>query len=336
VDASASKETVYGADRNYNTTAAHMSGERSTDTPSSVAAVVLNWNGGERLLKTLSALYTSEHPLSEIILVDNGSIDGSVEAVQKQFPLVKILPQKTNLGASEGRNVGIRHALASGVKYVFNIDNDIEVHPKTIGELIRIAEQRSDVGIVGTMMYFKHDPTLIQNVGAQIAFRQNVHLPIGWLQRDRGQFIEPIEVDMVGSGAMLTRSEVFQQAGYFDAGYLGCQLDDTDFCMKVRRAGWKILCNPRAKIAHDFYFNHRYSYRRKYLESHNAVLFLRKYGRSTDWAKYLFFALGGLPYAFGREMFQGNLGGVLGKAQGLFDALLKREQRAMQVFLSRD
>ena len=322
--------------KNHKHAAAHTGGKPPADVTSSVAAVVLNWNGAERVLKTLSALYKSEYPLSDIFMVDNGSIDGSLEAVQKKFPTVKILPQKNNLGASEGRNVGIRHALASGVKYVFNIDNDIEVQPETIGELIRIAEQRSDVGIVGTMMYFKDDPSLIQNVGAQISFRQNVHLPIGWLQYDRGQFIEPIEVDMVGSGAMLTRREVFEQAGYFDAGYLGCQLDDTDFCMKVHRAGWKIICNPGAKILHDFYFNHRYTYRRKYLESHNAVLFLRKYGRFTDWAKYLFFAIGGLLYAFIRESFQGNLGGVFGKAQGLLDALLGREHRAVQVFLSRD
>jgi GT2 family glycosyltransferase len=310
--------------------------KRTAQVKPSVAAVVLNWNGRERVLETISALYKSEYPLQEIFMVDNGSIDGSVEAVQQKFPKVKILPQITNLGASEGRNIGIRHALASGVKYVFNIDNDIEVQPETIGELICLAEQRFDVGIVGPMMCFKDDPCLIQNVGAQISFRQNVHLPIGWQQHDRGQFIEPIEVDMVGSGAMLTRGQVFEQGGYFDAGYLGCQLDDTDFCMRVRRAGWKIVCNPRAKILHDFHFNHRYTYRRKYLESHNAVLFLRKYGRSIDWAKYLFFAIGGLPYAFIRESFQGNLGGVFGKAQGLLDALLGREHRALQVFQSRD
>ena len=124
--------------------------------------------------------------------------------------------------------------------------------------------------------------------------------------------------------------------GYFDAGYLGCQLDDTDFCMKVRRAGWKIVCQPPAKIVHDFHSNYKYTYRRKYLESHNAVLFLRKYGHTTQWAKYLFFALGGLPYAFLRRAFRGNVGGVIGKAQGLLDTLARREDRARQVFLSPD
>jgi GT2 family glycosyltransferase len=301
-----------------------------------VAAVVLNWNGRECLLNTLTALYASMYPLTRVILVDNGSTDGSVEAVRSRFPDVAILAQGTNLGASEGRNIGIRHALASGVDYVFNIDNDIDVQPGTIGELIGVAEQRPDVGIVGPMMHFKDDPSLIQNVGARIRFHQNVHVPIGWLQRDRGQFAEPLEVDMVGSGAMLTRATVLEGVGQFDAGYLGCQLDDTDFCMKVRRAGWKIVCNPRARILHDFHFNHKYTYRRKYLESHNAVLFLRKYGRATDWARFLFFAIGGLPYAFAREAFTGNLHGVFGKARGLLDALLRREQRALRVFQSSD
>jgi GT2 family glycosyltransferase len=301
-----------------------------------VTAVVLNWNGRECLLNTLGALSASDYPLQEVVLVDNGSTDGSISAVQTHFPAVTILAQNTNLGASEGRNVGIRHALASGVDYVFNIDNDIDVRSDTIRELVHVAEERRDVGIVGTMMYFKDDPSRIQNVGARIQFRQNIHVPIGWLQHDKGQFRDSMEVDMVGSGAMLTRATVLAEVGLFDAGYLGCQLDDTDFCMKVRRAGWKIVCNPRAQILHDFHFNHRYTYRRKYLESHNAVLFLRKYGRSSDWLSYLFFAIVGLPYALVRQGFRGNVGGVLGKAQGLLDALLRREQRAVRVFQSRD
>lgn len=303
---------------------------------SSVTAVVLNWNGREPLLQTLAALYRSDYAFNEILLVDNGSTDGSVKAVCTAFPAVEILAQNHNLGASEGRNVGIRRAVSAGADYVFNIDNDIEVYPDTVGELVRVAEERPDVGIVGTMMYFKDDPTLIQNVGARICFRQSVHLAVGWRQRDRGQFIEPIEVDMVGSGAMLTRRQVFEQAGYFDASYLGSGLDDTDFCMKARRSGWKIVCNPRAKILHDFHFNHKYTYRRKYLESHNAVVFLHKYGSASNWAKYLFFAIGGLPYAFVREAFRGNLGGVSGKARGIFDTLAGRHEKAMQVFRSRD
>jgi GT2 family glycosyltransferase len=315
--------------------ASTASGRSASGTPS-VAAVVLNWNGGQRVLETLSALYKSEYPLHDIFMVDNGSTDDSIEIVQKKFPTVKILPQKTNLGVSEGRNAGIREAVASGIDYVFHIDNDIEVQPETIGELVRVAEGRRNIGIVGTIMYFKSDPTLIQNLGGYICYRQHILLPIGWMERDRGQFTEPIEIDMVAGGAMLTRREVFQQVGYFDDGYIGYGLEDTDFCVRVRRAGWKLFCNPRAKTLHDFQVTHKYNYRRKYLESRNAVFFLRKYGRFVDWAKYLFFAIAGLPYAFIREALRGNLRGVYGKAQGLFDALMRRDDRAIRVFRSAD
>jgi GT2 family glycosyltransferase len=315
--------------------ASRASGRLASST-SSVSAVVLNWNGGERLLETLSALYKSEYPFQDIFMVDNGSTDDSIETVQKKFSNVKILPQKTNLGVSEGRNVGIREAVASGIDYVFHIDNDIEVQPETVGELLRVAEGRSDIGIVGTMMYFKNDPSLIQNLGGYICYRQHILLPIGWMERDRGQFTSPIEIDMVAGGAMLTRREVFQQVGYFDSGYIGYGLEDTDFCVRVRQAGWRLFCNPRAKTLHDFHLTHKYDYRRKYLESRNAVFFLRKYGRPIDWAKYLFFSIGGLPYAFIREASRGNLKGVYGKAQGLFDALIRREDRAIRVFRSTD
>jgi GT2 family glycosyltransferase len=302
----------------------------------SVAAVVLNWNGCERVLEAISALYKSEFPLAEIFMVDNGSTDGSVETVRKTFPLVTILSQRSNLGVSEGRNVGIRPAVASGVDYIFHIDNDIEVTPETVGELVRLAEKRPDVGIVGTIMYFKSDRTLIQNIGGRICYRQHVLLPVAWMERDRGQYANPVEVEMVAGGAMLTRAEVFRQVGYFDGGYLGYGLEDTDFCVRVRHAGWKLLCNPRAKAFHDFHVTHKYNYRRKYLESRNAVFFLRKYGRSTDWAKYILFSVGGLPYALIRESVRGNIGGVFGKAHGLFDSIMGREARAREVFRSGD
>jgi hypothetical protein len=235
----------------------------------------LNWNGRKVLLNTLRALEASRYPLCEIILVDNGSTDGSVEAVRSEFPNVTIIAERENHGASEGRNIGIRRALEQNPDYVFNIDNDIDVFPATISELVAAAAARPDAGVVGTMMYFKDKPDLIQNVGAAIRFKQNIHAPIGWRETDRGQYQDILDVDMVGSGAMLTRSDDFRTVGMFDGGYLGCQLDDTDFCMKVRAAGYRVYCNPRAKILHDFDYQHKYTFRRKYLEAHNAVLFVK-------------------------------------------------------------
>ena len=254
----------------------------------------------------------------------------------KRFPDVTILAQPRNLGVSGGRNVGLRQAVACGVDYIFHIDNDVEVQPDTIAQLVELAEQRPDVGVVGTMMYFKNDPTLIQNYGGYICYRQHILLPLGWMVRDVGQFDSPIEIDMVAGGAMLTRRQVFERVGYFDDSYIGYGLEDTDFCVRVRRAGWRLFCNPRAKTFHAFHATHRYNYRRKYLESRNAILFLRRYGRLADWMKYLFFAVAGLPYAFVREAVRGNLGGVRGKAEGLIDALIGRDGRAVEVFRTPD
>jgi GT2 family glycosyltransferase len=308
--------------------------ERIEHVAPSVTAVVINWNGREPLLRTIAALYQSQYAFTEILLVDNGSVDGSVQAVKASFPSVVVLAQEHNLGPGQGRNVGIRRAMALCADYIFNLDNDIEIFPETVGTLIETAEQDPDVGVVGAMMYFRDRPNVIQNVGGQVRFRQNVVYSIGWLEPDHGQFNRPFQVDMVGSAAMLTRRKVFEQVGYFDDGYIGYGLEDTDFCTKVRLSGWKVVCNPWAKVRHDFRFNHKYTYRRKYLEARNAVFYLHKYGRSIDWAKFLFFSVGGLPYAFLRELLHGNVGGVVGKAQGLFDAMIGRNGRAIEVFRS--
>jgi GT2 family glycosyltransferase len=318
---------------NKNPLASTSSG-RSTSSAPSVAAVVLNWNGREPVLRTIAALYKSDYPFEEILLVDNGSTDGSVEAVRAAFPAVVVLVQPCNLGPGQGRNVGIRRAVASGVDYIFNVDNDIEIFPDTVTILIEAAKGHPDVGVVGPMINFRSQPDVIHNVGGRVRFRQNLVEPIGWLEHDHGQFSQPLYVDVVGSAAMLTRREVFQQIGFFDADYIGYGLEDTDFCVKARRSGWTVMCDPRAKVRHDFQFNHKYTYRRKYLEARNAIIFLRKYGRWMDWGKYLIFAIGGLPYAFVREACHGNAGGVLGKARGLFDALMGSDGRAIEVFRS--
>jgi len=324
------------ANQDSNDSAAAITSASPPASAPSVAAVVLNWNGREPLLRTIGALYESARPFEHVFLVDNGSSDGSVEAVRSSFSAVVSLVQAQNLGPGQGRNVGIERALASGVDYVFSVDNDIEVYPDTLGRLLETARQRPDAGVIGPMMYFRDRPGVIQNVGGQVRFRQNLVSPIGWLQHDEGQFSVAFDVDMVGSAAMLTPRWVFERVGAFDSGYIGYGLEDTDFCTKVRRAGWKIVCDPAAKVRHDFRFNHKYTYRRKYLEARNALFYLRKYGRLVDWAKYLFFSIGGLPYAFIREAFRGNLDGVRGKAEALVDALVRRDERAIEVFRAPD
>src|SRR5262249_6710666 len=160
--------------------------------------------------------------------------------------------------------------------------------------------------------YDKRD--MIQTAGNYIDWTQNLVSSRGAHQRDTGQLEECAEVHYVGAGAMLTRRIVFEKAGLLDAGFYGYGYEDADFRLRVKRAGYKVVCCTRSKVWHrPFSGIGAYSFKKKYLESRNAIRFLRMYGDRASWVKFSFYAIGGLCYAAVREGARGNIMGVIGK-----------------------
>src|SRR3972149_12101418 len=97
-----------------------------------VAIIVLNWNGKNDTLECLASIDKMDYPSIYVILVDNGSQDGSVAAIQRKFPEVMIVETKSNLGFAGGNNMGIRYALRNGAEYVLVLNNDTIVDPQLI------------------------------------------------------------------------------------------------------------------------------------------------------------------------------------------------------------
>jgi len=297
-----------------------------------VSVVILNWNRKEMLLDCLHHIKQLEYPVWEIIVVDNGSTDDSVNAVESVYPDVKLIVNDKNYGAQEGKNIGLRYAVKSLTDFIYMVDNDIIVDSASLSELMKIAESDSKVGIVGTLMYNYSKPDEILSAGGIIDFTQNVSRGRGDREKDRGQYNKIEEVDYLWGGAMLVKREVLDKVGFFDSGYTGYWFEDTDFSMRVRQAGFRVVFCPWAKVWHKPHRSiEQFSYRKKYLTARNAIRFMKKYASLTNWIKYLFFALGGLPYAFFRDLFiGGHIEGVLGKARGLYDGLLNRKNNRME------
>jgi len=295
-----------------------------------VAVVVLNWNRRDMLLDCLNHIRKLNYSVYQIIVVDNASTDGSVEAVRANFPDVDLIVNKTNLGAIEGKNTGLRKALKSPVEYIYMVDNDIVADSESLRELVHVAENDGNVGLVGTIMYDHSKPDTILSAGGIIDFTQNVSRGRGVNKKDKGQFNRVEDVDFLWGGALLARRAVLEEVGLFDPGYIGYWFEDTDLSMRVKKAGYKILFCPYAKIWHKPHANiEEFSYRKKYLATRNAIRFMKKYATPMNWVKYIFFAVGGIPYAFFRDLILHGSGmGAIGKARGFIEGLLQKEDAA--------
>ena len=291
-----------------------------------VTSITLNYNGQEFLSKCVESLKNSDYRLYEIIVVDNHSEDDSIDFMKKNFPDVVVLRNQGNFGVARGYNVGIRHALKKPIDYVFTIDNDLYVDSRCLSELVSQAEKNLDIGAIGTFVYDVSNPNHLLSAGGRVDFTQNVSRLLKAFPLDN----ELIDVDFCGTGHRLVRRKVFDEIGLLDEIFIGYGFEDTDFGFRVRKAGYRNCTCPAAKAWHKpFSGIGAYTFRKKYLESRNAVLFMKRYAGFKEWAKYLFFAVMGLPFAFlYYGLMKKRMGGVWGKTKGLIDGFRGREEMA--------
>lgn len=285
-----------------------------------VVVVILNWNRKEVLLECIQSVFSMVYANFHVIVVDNHSHDGSAEAVQAQYPEITVVENDKNYGAIEGKNIGLRKAVAQHADYIFALDNDLIADPDCLTELVNVCEGDPAVGIAAAKIYDLDHPDIILAAGTKIDYTQNIVRQYGKGEKDVGQYETVAEVDAVGAGHMLVRRTVFEKVGYLDTLFIGYGYEDVDFGVETRKAGFKVLYCPTAKVWHRPHTGiGHYSFQKKYLEARNAICFMKKHARWHQWLKYLFFVGFGFPYAFIREGLRGNIGGVWGKARGLFD-----------------
>ncbi|ATY83851.1 glycosyltransferase family 2 protein [Kyrpidia spormannii] len=209
----------------------------------SVYIVVINWNGYEDTSRCLTSLRDLEYPTYRIIVIDNGSDDGSVELLRKNYPNVIILEAKENVGFARGNNIGIRYALNHYAAYVWLLNNDTTVSRTALFELVQVAESDVTIGAVGSVVYYMNCPEKIQVWGG------------GWVNTwigRAGHFITPVpsqRLDYVVGASILLRSDALRDVGYLDEDYF-MYWEDTDISFRLRKAGWKLAVAPNSKVFH--------------------------------------------------------------------------------------
>lgn len=291
--------------------------------PPSVAAIVLNYNGREVTLQALASLGTVDYPSFEVVVVDNGSTDGSYEAIAAAFPGVVQVRTEENLGPAGGANLGIRHALDRGHDYLLILNNDIEVAPDMVTEMVRVAESDPSIGLVGPKSYYHADPNRIWAAGGRISFREAATKERGTGELDRGQYDRDEETGYVNGCAQLVKRAVFEEVGLWDPLYHLC-FEDADFCLRARRRGWRSAYAHRARLWHMVSVSTGgYVPSKTYHSARSTAIFIRRHAGPWRWLTALSMIAVALPAAFLRELPRGNAAAVSAKARGYFDGFFR-------------
>ncbi|MFB0567859.1 MAG: glycosyltransferase family 2 protein [Candidatus Bathyarchaeia archaeon] len=227
----------------------------------SVSVTIVNFNGKELLRRCLTSLLTTNYPNFEIIVVDNASTDGTIELIEKLFgsySSIKVVENRENLGHAEGCNIGAR--VAKG-KYLVFLDSDTEIkaggcisennEPSYVPEnwlleLVKVMESDRSVGIAQAKMVLAKDSRLLDYTCMAIDALGTWHATYG-LKED--ELKHNFEILAASSGCCIVRRDVFEEVGGFDSDYFIYD-DDTDFSLRTRLLGYKVVLVPSAVIVH--------------------------------------------------------------------------------------
>jgi GT2 family glycosyltransferase len=214
-----------------------------------ITVVVLNWNSHQMTAECIRSLRETEGPDFEILVVDNGSTDGSVEILPQEFPQITVLPQGRNLGFAAGCNVGMRHALANDAEYVLLLNNDTYGAPEFIREMVAAIESDSSIGAVCPKIYFADAPEMIWYAGADFSLWTGRAKHRGWKKVDRGQFDRHEEITQATGCAMLVRCSALCDVGLLDEQFWA-YVEDLDWSLRFLKRGYRLAFAPKARLWH--------------------------------------------------------------------------------------
>lgn len=231
-----------------------------------VAIIVLSWNSREYIgecLQSLQKLKLQKNLVTETILVEGGSTDGSLEFLQKNYPQHKTLIENKNLGYAGGNNVGLRYALDNKFDFVWIVNPDIFVDPNSLNEAVKVMVSQSKIGVVASKVYFapgyefhkdrytaKDQGKVIWYAGGENDWDNVFAKHYGINEIDRGQFDKEIEIGFATGSSMLIRCEALRTVGIIDEKYF-LYYEENDLCQRIKRAGWKLIYAPKSKVWHQ-------------------------------------------------------------------------------------
>jgi GT2 family glycosyltransferase len=278
-----------------------------------VFVVILNWNLKNDTIACVNSVLASSCKRLRVVVVDNGSQDGSATAFAEHFgETIDLIINEENLGFAKGVNVGIQHVLAQDADWVLLLNNDTIIAPDMIEQLMAVADGRPDVGILAPAIFYHDQPERVWRIGD----RHYRWLPIPVKVPARELKVrEMLPVDFVTGCGMLIRRQVLSTIGLFDPKYF-MYYEDADFCWRAAKAGFAILCVPAARMWHKVSRStwEDVSHQR-YLKHLHRVQFYRRRYSSLAWL----YLIPNTLWVMFRDLVRGNGQAAWACARGFYD-----------------
>jgi GT2 family glycosyltransferase len=274
-----------------------------------VVIVVLNWNGKEDTADCIDSLAAITYPNYAILVVDNGSTDGSVEFLKERYPHLEIAENNSNFGFGAGNNVGIEMALNTDSEYVLLLNNDTIVDKHFLDYLVDEAQSDDRIGFVGPKIYRLYEgenpeyavwntfrwkkmrldaverKTLLHSAGGSFDPWLGRIRHRGAAEFDKGQYDERKAVDFVEGSCILAKREVITKIGLLDSAYFA-YLEDVDWCLRGQSSGFTTIYVPQAKIWHKTGKSSAHPIRTYYV-ARNTFWLMQKRGTTLQYLAFL-------------------------------------------------
>ena len=306
-----------------------------------VSIIILNWNGWRDTIECLESLYQITYPNYDVIVVDNGSEDESIEKI-KEYAEGKIkveskffeysdenkpikwteytreeaeagggkekelenvpsnrklilIKNEKNYGFAEGNNIAMRYALKAlnlNPDYVLLLNNDTVVDPEFLGELVKVAGSDQRIGILGPKTYYYSQPNKIQLTWNKIDMWRGTVFLAGAGEIDRGQHNKIRDTDYVPGSCLLIKQETIKRIGLLDASYFN-YWEETDYCMRAKGAGFRLVYCPNAKIWHKISQSaSKVAGFSAYYMTRNRFQFMKQYATQSQYLSFLLYFFG--------------------------------------------
>lgn len=290
----------------------------------SIFFVTVNWNHPNDTCECIQSLLEQENVSPNIIVVDNGSTDNSIDIISNNYKNIQLIPSHKNLGFAGGFNLGIRSALSQGASHILIINNDTIASPSMFQALITEIK-KGEIGVTAPVIYYASDPTKTWSCGGMI----NPFLlePINSHHRDCN-ILRPEFRTFLSGCCLLIKREVLDEIGLFDERFF-LYYEDLDFCLRIKNSRWKMIIVPDAKLWHKVSVSSggELSANERYYMARSSGLYFRKHMRIITGFFIIPFRLSSaLLWSF-RLIVKKNWIGFKAYWKGLYEGWLENENK---------
>jgi len=243
-----------------------------------VGIVIPVWNAINYTLTCLESLRQLSYPHFEIVVIDNGSTDGSFEIIRSRYPSVILIRNETNRGFAHACNQGLERVFGKGAEFALLLNNDTLVAPDMLVNLIDTARSYPGAGIFGPRICYADRPDVPWFTG--IRFNRPIYIVRTASPRHQVQSDVPVPVDFISGCGMLIRRSLYEAIGGLSEDYF-MYYEDLDFCLRARQARWQAMYVPHALMWHALSVSSggKDSPLKQYHQVKSSLIFYRRHTR---------------------------------------------------------